>query len=100
MEEKDHLITLTDEDGNEFECEILDMIEYQGKQYAVLGTEDTDKTGEVMIVEYIFGGEDEDADTLDSVEEEDILNAVFDLFLAHADEADEDEDGDAPEDQA
>ncbi|HBM74492.1 MAG TPA: hypothetical protein DD429_02915 [Clostridiaceae bacterium] len=38
MEEGDleNIITLLDDDGNEIECEVIDMFEFEEKEYAVL----------------------------------------------------------------
>ena len=91
MEEMDSKITLTDEEGNEIVCEMLDLVDYEGKQYAVLGMEGSEETGEVVIMEYVFGSEDSDSDDLISVEDEKILDAVLELFIARY----EDEDGSA-----
>jgi uncharacterized protein YrzB (UPF0473 family) len=91
MEEMNNNITLTDEEGNEINCEMLDMIEYEGKTYAVLGMEGSEETGEVAIMEYVFGDDDSDSDDLISVEDEKVLDAVLDLFIARYEE----EDGDA-----
>ena len=95
MDEMDNKITLTDEEGNEISCEMLDMIEYQGKQYAVLAMEDSEETGEVVIMEYVFGPEDSDSDDLVYVEDEGILNAVLDLFIERSEAEDDEEEGDA-----
>ena len=51
-EELDNILTLNDEDGNEVEFEFLDLIEYEGEEYVILLP----------------------------VEDEDILNAVFEKF--------------------
>lgn len=91
MDEMDNKIILTDEEGNEISCEMLDLIDYEGKQYAVLGMEGSEETGEVVIMEYVFGPEDSDSDDLIGVEDETILDAVLDLFIARYEE----EDGDA-----
>lgn len=34
--ETEDMITLLDEDGNEVECEVIDMFEFEDKQYIVL----------------------------------------------------------------
>ena len=62
-EEEIEIITLTDENGEDMDFEFLDLVEYEGKRYAVLlpPVEDVE-------------GEDENED------EDDILTAVFDIF--------------------
>ncbi len=78
-EELDNIITLNDEEGNEVEFEFLDLIEFEGEEYVVLlPVEETDDAGEVVILQV------EDIDTEEesytSVEDEDILNKVFEIF--------------------
>jgi len=81
-EELDDLITLTDENGEEISFEFIDLIEYQGKEYVVLLPEIEDENedeGEVLILE-VQAGETEDDEVYVSVESEEILDAVFEIF--------------------
>ena len=73
----DNIVTLNDEFGNEVHFEFLDLVEYNGEEYVVLLPAD-DEDGEVVIlkVEAI----DDDNDSYTSVEDEDILMAVFQIF--------------------
>lgn len=73
----DNIVTLNDEFGNEVQFEFLDLVEYNGEEYVVLLPTD-DEDGEVIIlkVEAI----DDDNDSYTSVEDEDILMAVFQIF--------------------
>ena len=73
----DNIVILNDEFGNEFQFEFLDLVEYNGEEYVVLLPAD-DEDGEVVIlkVEAI----DDDNDSYTSVEDEDILMAVFQIF--------------------
>ena len=94
MAENDNMIELFDEENNSIKCELLDIVDYEGKQYAVLALEDSEETGEVMIMEFVPGDEDSDSDDLISVEDEAVLDAVLDLFNSrYADEADDAENG-------
>ena len=77
-------ITVTDEDGNDIELELLDVLEHKGTTYmaffpAVLeGTEeDSDEYGMVILKSIQENGE-ELLSTLDSEEE---LTEVYDLFM-------------------
>ena len=36
MEDERDLVTFTDEEGNEFDLEVIDYFEHNGKEYAVL----------------------------------------------------------------
>ncbi|MCI9166067.1 MAG: DUF1292 domain-containing protein [Oscillospiraceae bacterium] len=87
-----NFITVTDEDGNDIELELLDVLEHKGQTYmaffpAVLEEdEDSDEDGLVILKSIRENGE-ELLSTLDSEEE---LTEVYDLFmeLLFADEED------------
>ena len=79
-EELDNIIVLNDEEGNETEFEFLDLIEYEGEEYVVLlPVEEADDAGEVVILK-LEDTESEDEESYVSVEDEDILNKVFEIF--------------------
>lgn len=79
-EELDNIIILNDEEGNEAEFEFLDLIEYEGEEYVVLlPVEETDDAGEVVILK-LEDTESEDEESYVSVDDEDILNKVFEIF--------------------
>lgn len=82
-EELDNILTLNDEDGNEVEFEFLDLIEYDGEEYVILlpveDEEDVEEPGEVVILK-LEDTENEDEESYVSVEDEEILNAVFEKF--------------------
>lgn len=81
-----NFITLTDEDGNEFELEHLDTIEYNGETYmAFLPTEDADDEADhdpddtgIILLKVIRADGEEQLSTLDSDEE---LEAVYAKFM-------------------
>ena len=76
-EEESNLLSLTDENGQETIFEYLDVIEYQGKEYLILlPTEDEE--GQVVILE--IEPVDEETENYLSVGDEDLLNAVYDIF--------------------
>ena len=77
-------ITVTDEDGNDIELELLDVLELNGQTYmaffpAVLeeGDEDSEEYGMVILKSIVENGE-EMLSTLDSEEE---LTEVYDKFM-------------------
>ena len=81
-EELDNIIILNDEDGNEVEFEFLDLIEYEGEEYVVLlpvEEEETEEPGEVVILK-LEDTESEDEESYVSVEDEEVLNKVFEKF--------------------
>ena len=85
--ELEEIIVLEDEEGNEVEFELGDKVVYEGKEYVVLLPLAEDDNG-IVILEYEEGG-DEEGDLYTDVEDEDILNAVFDIFKEkYADEFD------------
>lgn len=80
MEEFDNKIILNDEAGNEVEFEFLDLIEYQGEEYVVLlPADETEEAGEVVILK-LENTDDEENESYASVDDEIVLNAVFDIF--------------------
>lgn len=84
-EELDNIVVLKDEDGNDVNFEFLDLIEYEGEEYVILLPADEveeEEPDEVVILklEKTAENEDDDEETYVSVEDEDVLNAVFDIF--------------------
>ena len=72
-------IILNDENGEEEEFEFLDLISYEGEEYVVLlPIEDCEEAGEVVILRLEESGEEEEAYV--SVDDDDILMAVFNIF--------------------
>ena len=82
-EELDNILTLNDEEGNEVEFEFLDLIEYEGEEYVILlpveDEEDEEEPGEVVILK-LEDTDNEDEESYVSVDDEEILNAVFEKF--------------------
>lgn len=80
-EELDNIIVLNDENGEEVPFEFLDVIEYEGEEYVVLlpVEEDEEDSGEVVILK-IEDTESEEEESYVSVEDEEVLSAVFDIF--------------------
>lgn len=80
FEEVENIISLTDEAGVETDFEFLDLIEYQDEEYVVLlPVEDSDEPGEVVILKLI-SSEDDDAEEYVSVDDDQTLEAVFEIF--------------------
>ena len=80
-EELDNIVVLNDEEGNEVEFEFLDLIEYEGEEYVVLlpNDEEEEDAGEVLILK-LEDTESEDEESYVSVEDEEVLNKVFEIF--------------------
>ena len=72
-------ITIVDEDGTEFELEVLDSIEYNGDTYLAVtlaGNEDEDL--EISILKSV---EDDGEAILCAVEDEEELETVYNLIM-------------------
>ena len=76
-EEQSNILILTDEDGKDVEFEYLDCIEYEGKEYLILLPVDEVET-QVVILE--IEPVDEENENYLAVNDETILNAVYDIF--------------------
>ena len=76
-EEEVSILTLTDENGVDVEFEYLDCIDYEGTEYLVLmpAEEDADELV-ILAVEPV----DEENENYLAVEDEAILNAVYEIF--------------------
>ncbi|MDE7245461.1 MAG: DUF1292 domain-containing protein [Oscillospiraceae bacterium] len=77
-------ITVTDEDGNDMELELLDALDHKGCTYMAFfpavpegSDENSDEYGMVILKSIVENGE-ELLSTLDTDEE---LNEVYDLFM-------------------
>ena len=82
-EELDNIIVLNDENGEEVPFEFLDLIELDGEEYVVLlpveDEEDEEATGEVVILK-VEDTESEEEESYVSVEDEETLNKVLEMF--------------------
>ena len=82
QEEYTNVITLTDADGSDVYFEVLDMVPYEGSEYAVLLPVDDDSEAvEAVILELLAAEEDGEEDMLQGVDDQEILDAVFALFM-------------------
>ena len=82
QEEYTNVITLTDSDGSDVDFEVLDIIPYNDHEYAVLlPVDDELDSPEAVILELLEAEEDNEEDMLQGVDDEEILNAVFNLFM-------------------
>ena len=84
-EDLDNIVILNDEDGNEVKFEFLDLVEYEDEQYVVLlpmaeENEDEEEDGEVVILKLEDTDDDSDEESYVSVEDEDVLMKVFEIF--------------------
>ena len=76
----DTIIVLNDENGEESQFEFLDLIVYEGEEYVVLlPVEESDEAGEVVILK-LEETENDDEESYVSVDDDDTLMAVFNIF--------------------
>jgi len=87
-DEELNLVELSDEEGNVTSCEIYDIVEFEGKTYALLlpVENDSDEDPELIVLEYIEEGEE---GSFVSIEDEDEFNRVCDYIESLADEVEE-----------
>ena len=85
-------ITIVDEDGAEFELEVLTTLDYNGATYlavTIAGAEEAENL-EVSILKSVE--EDEDEPILCAVEDEQELETVYNLIMEQLYEEEDDED--------
>ena len=84
-EELDNIIVLNDEDGKEVHFEFLDIVELDSEEYVILlpvheeGEDEDPEGGEVVILK-IEDTDSEEEESYVSVDDEEVLNRVFDMF--------------------
>ena len=81
--EEDNIVILNDEDGNEVKFEFLDLVELDDEEYVVLlpvTAEGEEDEGEVVILKVEDTDEEPDEESYVSVEDEETLNKVFEIF--------------------
>jgi uncharacterized protein YrzB (UPF0473 family) len=78
-EDLSNIIILNDENGDEVQFEFLDLIEYEQEEYVVLLPVEEEDSGEVVILK-VEETESETEDSYVSVTDEEVLNAVFEIF--------------------
>ena len=85
-------MTIVDEDGTEYELEVLSTLEYNGCTYlAVIPADDHDGTLR-MEVSILKSVEEDGEDILTAIEDETELEAVYDLIMDELYEDEEEDD--------
>ena len=82
-EELDNIVILNDEEGNEVQFEFLDLVELDNEEYVVLlpvTSEGEEDEGEVVILKLEDTDDDSEEESYVGVEDEEILNKVFEIF--------------------
>lgn len=89
-----NLVELTDEDGNVAQFEYLDTVEHKGESYVVFMAveedteEDEEEEGEVVILQ--IAQDDEGEDIYVTVEDDELVQEVFEKFMESLGAEDED----------
>ena len=76
-----NIISITDEDGVEYELEVLSSVEYQGAEYLALTPADADDDAEELEVSILKSVMEGDEPILVAVEDEQELETVYDLLM-------------------
>jgi len=85
-------ITIVDDDGQEFELEVLDSIDYKGETYVAFLPADMDENNPDYGMIILRSQLDKDGEELfESVDDEEELNEVYEHFMTVL--FDEDEEG-------
>lgn len=77
--EQENIVVLCDEEGNELEFELIDTVEYQDSEYAMLLPTDEDAE-EIVILQIVADPEDEEMIDFVTIEDEAVIEAVYDIF--------------------
>ena len=77
LNEDENIISLTDEEGNEVEFELIDSVDYEGKEYLILLPPE-DEAAEVVILE--VEPHADGSESFVTVNDESVLFAVYDIF--------------------
>ena len=84
------VISITNEEGEEFELEVLSFVTYKGAEYLALTPADASEDDEELEISILRSTEDENGEpVLEVVEDEAELEAVYDLLLDQMYEDDE-----------
>lgn len=85
-QERGDTISLLDDEGNELPFEILDVVPYQGRNFAVLlPAGELGEDDEVTILE-VLGGDTPEEEYLEGLKDEWLLETVFSLFTKRLEE--------------
>lgn len=84
-EEFDNIIALTDDNGVEVNFEFLDLIEYKDEEFAVLIPADDDaEDADMVVILKVEDGENEDESTFVGIEDDALVQEVFEIFKERA----------------
>lgn len=77
----DNVVYLNDPDGNAVPFEILDLIELDGVEYIILMPYDSqEEQTQVFVFEIVPSGDDDELETYIGVEDEAIIDQLYEIF--------------------
>jgi uncharacterized protein YrzB (UPF0473 family) len=83
---EDEIIELVDEDGKVINFKLLDVTEYKGEKYTLLlAAEPNDQIADDEVVIFRLNEKEE---TLDPIEDEGLLQEIFDFYQTETEEDD------------
>ena len=86
--EEFNVITLSDDEGNEVDFELVDAIEHNGKKYCILYpeglSEEEREDEEPLILEYVLEG---DEDFLEEIIDDDEYDEIYRIYFGEGFEA-------------
>lgn len=85
-------ITIVDEDGTEYELEVLSTLEYNGETYMAVIPATSDGEPEQLEVSILKSTEEDGEPMLTAIEDEEELKAVYDLIMDELYEEDDSEE--------
>lgn len=83
-------ISITDEDGVEYELEVLATVQYQGVHYLALTPAQADEDAQELEVSILKSVEEDGEPVLLAVEDEDELETVYEMLMDQLFEDEED----------
>ena len=88
MTEEQNFVELCDEDGNVTKCEVYDIVDFEGKTYAMLLPldEENEEDPELIVLEYLEEGEE---CYFQNIDDEDEFERVCDYIESLADSVEE-----------
>ncbi len=84
-------MTIMDEDGTEYELEVLSTLDYNGNTYLAVVPANDDKDTEDLTVSILKSVEEDDEPILCAIEDEEELEAVYSLIMDELYEEDSEE---------
>lgn len=91
--DEEDIVTLTTDDGKKLKFYFVGTIEYKGKTYSAFEpAEEIEGVSEDDLIIFELAGDDEETADLLPIEDEKLLDEVFEEFCKALDEAEEDEE--------